>query len=441
LDGAGIIQEVSVAETCADSPGFQSLRGRLWLDTVAPDSRAKVEGLLRDLRESGRSRSREINQRVEGIGDVPLRVSLVPLGDAQQVAVLGQDLRLLSGLQQQLVAAQQTLDREYGRLRQAETRYRLLFQVTSEGVLIADAASLKVIESNGAVAQLLSESTQSLQGQAICDLFTAASWETVQTLIVAVQAGGRAEEVHAVLRHGKQDVRVAASLFRQSGAMLILLRLRPAQTLTARADSGRHARMLDVLNALPDGVVIIDAHRQILSANPAFCEMVQVAHEGLLLGQPIERFVGRPGVDINLILANLREHGSVRNFATVIGSDLGTTQEAIVSAVATGSAREPCIGLSVRVVPVRTPALGAFGLTKLRSVEQLRELVGRVSLKDIVRESVDLIERLCIEAALQVSGDNRASAAQLLGLSRQGFYLKLHRHGLGDLQPEDSSGP
>jgi DNA-binding NtrC family response regulator len=68
-----------------------------------------------------------------------------------------------------------------------------------------------------------------------------------------------------------------------------------------------------------------------------------------------------------------------------------------------------------------------------RSVEQLRELVGRVSLKEIVRESADLIERLCIKAALDVSGNNRASAAQLLGLSRQGLYSKLRRHGLGDL--------
>jgi DNA-binding NtrC family response regulator len=55
-----------------------------------------------------------------------------------------------------------------------------------------------------------------------------------------------------------------------------------------------------------------------------------------------------------------------------------------------------------------------------------------VPLKNLVRESADLIERLCIEAALDVSGNNRASAAQLLGLSRQGLYSKLRRHGLAD---------
>jgi DNA-binding NtrC family response regulator len=44
-----------------------------------------------------------------------------------------------------------------------------------------------------------------------------------------------------------------------------------------------------------------------------------------------------------------------------------------------------------------------------------------------------MIERLCIEAALELTRDNRASAAEMLGLSRQSLYSKLRRYGLGDL--------
>ena len=62
----------------------------------------------------------------------------------------------------------------------------------------------------------------------------------------------------------------------------------------------------------------------------------------------------------------------------------------------------------------RRPAIGA---TAPRSVEQLTELIGQVPLKDLVREATDVIERLCIEAALELTGDNRASAAEMLGLS------------------------
>jgi DNA-binding NtrC family response regulator len=67
-----------------------------------------------------------------------------------------------------------------------------------------------------------------------------------------------------------------------------------------------------------------------------------------------------------------------------------------------------------------------------RSPEQVAELIGRMSLKDLVRETTDVIERLCIETALELTGDNRASAAELLGLSRQSLYVKLRRFGLAD---------
>jgi len=66
------------------------------------------------------------------------------------------------------------------------------------------------------------------------------------------------------------------------------------------------------------------------------------------------------------------------------------------------------------------------------SPERFTELVGRVPLKDLVRETTDVIERMCIEAALKITGDNRASAAEMLGLSRQSLYTKLRRYGLGD---------
>jgi DNA-binding NtrC family response regulator len=68
-----------------------------------------------------------------------------------------------------------------------------------------------------------------------------------------------------------------------------------------------------------------------------------------------------------------------------------------------------------------------------RSVGQLADLVGRTPMKEIVSETTDLIEKLCIEAALELTGDNRAQAAEMLGLSRQSLYVKMRRFGVGDL--------
>ena len=77
----------------------------------------------------------------------------------------------------------------------------------------------------------------------------------------------------------------------------------------------------------------------------------------------------------------------------------------------------------------------------MRSANQLTELVGRVPMKELVRETTDMIEKMCIEAALELTRNNRASAADLLGLSRQSFYIKLRRYGLlesdGGTDPSD----
>ena len=93
---------------------------------------------------------------------------------------------------------------------------------------------------------------------------------------------------------------------------------------------------------------------------------------------------------------------------------------------------EPCFGFAIRNIGPRLSVEPKPERFLPRSVEQLTELIGRVALKDLVREATDVIERLCIETALELTEDNRASAAEMLGLSRQSLYVKLRRYGLGD---------
>lgn len=117
--------------------------------------------------------------------------------------------------------------------------------------------------------------------------------------------------------------------------------------------------------------------------------------------------------------------------------DLGGGDEPVEISALMIDREEPVYGYSLRSVGRRERDLPGAGQQFPRSVEQLTELVGRKSLKEIVRESTDLIERMCIEAALVHTADNRASAAEILGLSRQSLYSKLHRHGLGNLIGND----
>ncbi len=197
------------------------------------------------------------------------------------------------------------------------------------------------------------------------------------------------------------------------------------------------APVLDVIEHMPDAFVLTDARMGIVATNMAFVELARAAGIDQLRGSHLSTFIGRPGIDLDLIASQVDKDGEARNVATILRAVNGGDDEPIeVSAIATG-ADERHYGFVIRPIARRLRDLPPGSDDMPRSVEQLTELVGRMPLKDIVRQSTDLIERLCIEAALLYTSDNRASAAEILGLSRQSLYSKLHRYGLGNL-PADS---
>jgi transcriptional regulator PpsR len=193
-----------------------------------------------------------------------------------------------------------------------------------------------------------------------------------------------------------------------------------------------------LVDRLPDAFVLTDNNLAIVQANAAFGDMVHAAALPQLMGRALGDFLGRPGIDLDLILAQLRDHDAVRNVATILRGVDGADEEVEVSAVRVDG--DPGhFGFTFRVVARRLRDLPPPERDLPRSVEQLTELVGRMPLKDIVRESTDLIERLCIEAALSYTSNNRASAAEILGLSRQSLYSKLHRHGLARIEGDEAA--
>jgi DNA-binding NtrC family response regulator len=70
-------------------------------------------------------------------------------------------------------------------------------------------------------------------------------------------------------------------------------------------------------------------------------------------------------------------------------------------------------------------------LQLLRSLQSLTGRLGEASLKVLVSETVGVLERHYIEAALANTEGNRSAAAKMLGLSRQSLYMKLSRYGIG----------
>jgi transcriptional regulator PpsR len=434
---AGVIKDVSFGSDEIPAELADNWVGKPWAETVTQDSRAKVEALLRDSGAKGAPRWRMVNHKSHTGADLPVLYAAVKVNSQGRVVAFGRSMQPMATLQQQLVNTQQSMEREYLKLRQAEARHRLLFQVASEAVLIIDAGSRKVLEANPAAARLLGEGSRRLVGRAFPEGFDHASTEAMQALLGAVRATGRTDDVTVKSVDGAREFVASASLFREERSSFFLIRLAPLNAERTSAPT-QNSKVLEIVSSAPEGFVVTDLNGRILFANRAFLDLVQLATEEQARNESLERWLGRPGVDFNLLTAQLREHGSLRLFATQVRGEYGSSSDVEICAVSVVDGEEPCFGFTIRDVGQRVTFDRQVSRDKPRSVAQLTELVGRVPLKDLVRESTDMIERLCIEAALEITGDNRASAAEILGLSRQSLYAKLRRYGLGELAAADT---
>ena len=438
----------AIIDIAADLEGLPSERYAHWIglrltDMVTVESRTKVRDLLSvGSPDAGavNTRGRQINALLADGEELPLSASSVLIG-AGRVLVCARDLRATAVLQQRLVEAQQAMERDYWKFRHAETRYRHLFQVAGEAVLVIDATTQRILEANPAAARLVGDGgPQGLVGEAFPLGVDARSAETLNNLMAGVRATGRAEATRAELLQARGEVSVSVSMYRQDRSSHFLVRLSPAQPETAEDTAPSTSSMLlKLVQSVPDCLVVTDLEGRVLSANNAFIELAQLTTEEQVRGETLDRWLGRSGVDLSVLISNLRQRGAVRLFATTLRGEYGSVTDVEISATMVPHGDRPFLGFTIRDVGRRLSAAPRSKRELPRSVGQLTELVGRVPLKDIVGETSDLIEQLCIEAALELTRDNRASAAEMLGLSRQSLYVKLRRYGVGDLPGEASN--
>jgi transcriptional regulator PpsR len=432
----GRVRDASVGNDEIPTAVAQRWVGRAMADIVALDSRPKLQEMLAATTAAAPEalRWRQLNMVAEDGTQWMLQCAALRLDAQGLLVIVARSLQTTALLQQRLVQAQQAMERDYWQFRDAETRYRQLFQSSSEGVLVLEAEGLKVVEANPAACRVLELDDSALVGCALPECF-GTDRNAVATLLAGVRAAGRPAEVQATLGVEGTRVLVSAMAFRQAGSTQLLVRL-VRRSAEADAQARGAVGWADLVRVTPDGVLLTDGDGILLAANGAFLELAQLGAEEQVRGQSLDRWLGRSGVDLSVLLSNLRQRGMVRLFATRLRGELGSTTEVEISAVQV-SESPAMLGFTVRDVGRRLSASPRALQELPKSVEQLTELVGRVPMKDIVGETTDLIEQLCIEAALELTRGNRAAAAEMLGLSRQSLYVKLRRYGLKDIGIED----
>ena len=432
IDAQGAIQQAIALDPKLARMATELWQGRAWIDIVTVESRNKVSELLHEANSEVPTRWREINLLASGDDEVPVRFSAVKFEEDGLIVAMGYDLQPVAQLQQKLVNAQRELERDFQKLRDAETRYRVLFQITAEAVLIVDGQNLRTVDSNPAAAMILETTPGRLVGRSVYDLVSPDSREALQTLLAGVRASGRTEAVRLVVESANKPVLASCAAIRADDGVAFMLRFASVDAGGLAAKPGLASAA--ALSAMPDGFILAGSDRRIVDVNDAFLDLARLGHRNEVIGSSLDQWLGRTAVEGNVLLAHLKDHGRVRGFALALRGGHNTVEDVDVSAVTLQAAGETYYGFLLRRAK-RQETGGAQALA--RSPDEFADLVGRLSLKGIVRETTDVIEKLCIEAALRLTGDNRAAAAEMLGLSRQSLYSKMHRHRIGDLDPSE----
>jgi len=432
LDLEGVIREVTLSDALPE-PVPEDWIGRPWVETVVDPGSAKVERIVSDARSRGVSAFRQINQRFPSGLELPIEYTAVRLGRHGLLAV-GKSLQAVAELHSRLNSAQQAIERDYWKLREVETRCRLLFDRANEGVLMVRAADLEVVEANPAATRALDLAPSgSRSRRTLLDEVAPEEHSALTAMLHRVRDQGSAPGVLVHAGASRRPLLVRASVLPSQQGLSYLVQLQPTTPLPGEDAAGVPFERLS--EASPDAFVVLETGGRIRWANAAFLQLAQVPDAASISGDPLERWLGRPGAELPVLLAELERQGSVRLFSSTLHGGLGASTEVEVAAVRLGEEAPGWIGLWIRDVDSRLRPGSAPGHASAPPLGVLDERIGATPLPQLVREAVELVERHYVNAALERTGGNRTAAAQLLGVSRQSLYAKLNRYG-----PDEAPG-
>lgn len=435
LDLKGTIQTIVTNPLNPDFGRLDHWHLRNIREVVTEDSLSKVEREL-DAFRSGIVESVgsiEINHSDASNWEFPIRYTIHCTGEENLILMLGRDLRPIADLQQRLVKAQLALEKDYENHRKFETRYRVLLDSARDPFVLINATTGRILDANVAASGCLGADLDTVRGANFAQEFEG-------NLSVQFLAGliSNADQDHkptqTTLRRSGQPVIIETTMFRASGEKLLLCRL---ETTGPGADSAEQD-LTSLLSGLfrngVDAVVFTDHVGTIRYANEAFLSLCDVSHLSDVKGTSFADHFVRGNVDLKVLLENTSKVGFLAAYSTKLESRYGT---------------QVPVEVSTTILPERSGTAFAFVLRDSSRLDLLREvqsdlsltaaegasqnvieLVGSAPLKDIVTATADVVEKMCIETALELTGNNRVATAEMLGLSRQSLYVKLRKFGL-----------
>ena len=428
------ITSVLVKPGVLDASETQSWVGTDLSARLDKASRGKLDQRLAQLSEQVKAgeespmRWVELLHLREGGQPVPVRYAMHWLKASGHILLLGQDQRPIIEVQQQLLNAQIALERDYEAQREIDTRYRILMDFTADAVVLVAMGSGLVVDVNHNAAGMLGGTRGGLVGTRLADCFTGQNSAELLGALDAPAPAGSESAVDAVLKNSERRLQLSGKLFRASGEQFVLIRLTDPEHRTV-GDGRLQGNLRQLFHKGVDAIVFADRDGHILAASETFLNLTDIALSESVRGRSLADFLSRGAVDMRVLLDNAQRAGQLRLYATRLKTDFGAQLPVEISATWLDDQFDPVLALVIRSAASSANAR-SDGAGQDPGMQNVVELVGSSTLRDIVSETTEVIEKICIETAIELTRNNRVAAAEMLGLSRQSLYVKLRKYGL-----------
>jgi transcriptional regulator PpsR len=431
LDGDGEILSILNGDFGESFGNLEHWTGRPITDFLTSESVEKFKDAYGAfLSGAGGRKQIELNHQDNASWEFPVRYVLQRIGDTDTVLMMGRDLRPIAETQQQLVQAQIALEKGYEARREFDARYRVLLNNTRDAIVFISVRDGRVKDLNDPAAALLGLGRESLAGSHFAQAFNERSANELTEALLNVSISDGDGALTLETRTGQQTLRLVPTVFRAAGERVIMCRIEPASD-NALTDGQEAASMAALFRDGSDAIVFADAKGVITSANDSFLELVDAAHLSDVKGRSFADFLHRGQIDLSMLLENSKRGGQIRVYSTKLVNDYGSKLSSEISASYLTTGSRPLVAFVIRDVN-RVEAVRQTGGSPAAQEpsRDVMELVGSATLKEIVSETTDVVEKMCIETAVTLTRNNRVAAAEMLGLSRQSLYVKLRKYGL-----------
>ncbi len=429
VDAQGRVVAAQAKPDSAFASSVADWKGKPLADMLDAPSGRKLGVRLQELSDGlDAPRWAELIHTTAGPDMVPVRYALHKMSSRAQVLMLGKDQRPTIEMQQLLLNAQIALERDHEAQREIDTRYRLLMDFSNDAIALVSIASGVIVDINHNAAAILGRARADLIERPFIDSFAGPDRDGLLGRLEAPQPAGSDVTLESEVKTSGRKVQMTGKLFRASGEQLAIVRLSDPERGSV-GDERLVTNLRQLYNQGADAIVFTDRDGGILAASETFLNLTDAPSLSSVRGRSLSEFLARGVVDLRVLLDNARRAGQLRVYATKLNTDFGAQIGVEISATWLDDKFDPVLALVIRNASSSASVRADSG-GQDNNVQGVIELVGSSTLKDIVSETTDVIEKICIETALDLTRNNRVAAAEMLGLSRQSLYVKLRKFDL-----------